>query len=204
MGTFEGLILLHTRQQKGPLLLINIKVRIKDVYLLFQYLLAGLPDSFKTLKQSLDANTSSDVYDKLEILERNEKEYDLSARAESANTADAGKPRNPRQKKRYTDKVQCFFCGEEHLRTKCELRELLTAMVSEFQISKAREEKRNKSKSKSSAPKTKALDKRTFVKGILPKTSQNKGKATNQRVLPRLRTLNSLLKSLPREMMMRN
>ncbi len=104
-----------------------------DKETLFQYLLAGLPDSFKILKQSLDANTSSDVYEKLEILERNEKEYDLSAKAESANIADTERhPQNHRLKKRSTDKIQCFFCGEEHLRSKCELRELLTTMVSEF------------------------------------------------------------------------
>jgi hypothetical protein len=44
-----------------------------------------LPDSFRILKQSLDANTTLDVYEKLEILERNEREYDLSAKAESPN-----------------------------------------------------------------------------------------------------------------------
>ncbi len=58
-------------------------------------MLARLPDLFKILKQLLDANTSSDIYDKLEILERNKKEYDLSTKAESANTANARKPRNP-------------------------------------------------------------------------------------------------------------
>jgi gag-polypeptide of LTR copia-type len=56
-----------------------------DKETLFQYLLAGLPDSFRILKQSLDANTTSDVYEKLEILERNEREYDLSVKAESPN-----------------------------------------------------------------------------------------------------------------------
>jgi hypothetical protein len=118
-----------------------------DLETLFQYLLAGLPDSFRTLKQSLDANTSSDVYDKLEILERNEREYDLSAKAESANIADTGKPQTHRPKKRSTDKIQCYFCGKEHLRSKCELRELLTAMVSDFQIKRAREARKTEKKS---------------------------------------------------------
>jgi hypothetical protein len=140
-----------------------------DLETLFQYLLAGLPDSFKTLKQSLDANTSSDVYDKLDILERNEKEYDLSAKAKSANVADTGKGKpnsqNHRYKRRHSDKVQCFFCGEEHLRSKCELRELLTAMVSEFQINKAREAKHDKRKNKSSTSKPKSSGKRASAKG---------------------------------------
>ncbi len=59
---------------------------------------------FRVLKQSLDANTSSDVYEKLEILERNKREYDLSTKAESANIANIGKEKLNPQNYRYKQK----------------------------------------------------------------------------------------------------
>ncbi|KAI1007786.1 hypothetical protein K3495_g436 [Podosphaera aphanis] len=44
---------------------------------LFEYLTSGLPSSFDTVLQFLDANPSQDICEKLDILERNEKRFDL-------------------------------------------------------------------------------------------------------------------------------
>lgn len=125
---------------------------------LFEYLLAGLPKSYMVIQQSLEGNTTANVYERLEILERSEGKYDLSAKvepAESAHSAYTGNRDLPRpagerhphsqksQSKRHNShKLQCHFCGQEHYRSKCELRECLVSMVSEFKLSKAKEKKR--------------------------------------------------------------
>jgi hypothetical protein len=111
---------------------------------LFEYLASGLPSSFNVILQSLEGNSTADIYDKLDILETSEKKYDLSAKAESAhpswigNKNSPGKPRSRQKGKDSRAKILCHFCEQEHYKNQCELRRLMTAMVSDFQLSKAR------------------------------------------------------------------
>ena len=117
---------------------------------LFEYLLAGLPDSYNVIQQSLEGNTTADVYERLEVLERSELKYSLSAKAETTESAHyAGKDKNTQKhqtKRRNSDEVKCHFCGLKHYRNQCELRGLITEMVSNFKLEKAREEKKSKEK----------------------------------------------------------
>jgi hypothetical protein len=111
---------------------------------LFEYLVNGLPSSFNVILQSLEGNSTADVFDKLDILETSEKKYDLGAKAESAHSSWTGKPRSRQRGKDSHAKVLCHFCEQEHYKNQCELRRLMTAMVSDFQLSKAREEDKHK------------------------------------------------------------
>jgi hypothetical protein len=129
---------------------------------LFEYLLAGLPESFNVIQQSFEGNTNIGVYEKLEILDNSERKYNLRAKtiSESAYPAYTGGKDVPRRpagalqpysrgdygRRRGSHKVLCHFCEQEHYKNKCELREHLTAMVSDFRLSRARKEKKSSSK----------------------------------------------------------
>jgi Reverse transcriptase (RNA-dependent DNA polymerase)/gag-polypeptide of LTR copia-type len=135
-----------------------------DESTLFEYLLAGLPESFNTIQQTIESSLIHDTYEKLEILERGERKYNLGANpAESAQAAQAtrdltrpaGQIKN-RGKRRDSHKIECYFCGQEHYRSKCELRDQLMIMMSEFKISK----------SKSKARETKRLFDKKHDKGL--------------------------------------
>ncbi|POS82871.1 hypothetical protein EPUL_003570 [Erysiphe pulchra] len=143
---------------------------------LLEYLLSGLHISFDNILQSLDASVSLDPYEKLEILERNEKKYDLSARAESAHPTItdkivSGRPKKCQIGKNSSNKMRCHFCEQEHVKNQCELRRLMMEMVSDFQTAKAREEeKRSKLSHKYRSKKTRAL---TAQKGSNSDSSAN-------------------------------
>ena len=66
-----------------------------DQATLFEYLLAGLPESFSTVQQSLEGNTTVNIYKKLEVLEQSKRKYKLSVvpepAPESANLASLDK-----------------------------------------------------------------------------------------------------------------
>ncbi|RKF83997.1 hypothetical protein GcM1_149004 [Golovinomyces cichoracearum] len=102
---------------------------------LLEYLLNSLPSSYNTILQTIDANPNQDVYEKLEILERNEKIFDLNANLEGVHAARAGDSQT---------KILCHFCEQDHLKNQCELRRILMAVISEFKISNARESETQK------------------------------------------------------------
>ena len=138
---------------------------------MLDYLMIGLPSQFDVTRQALDSNPNMKAYEKLEELRQVETQFGLSAKAESANVArDLDKKKDRKSKKDHTakehssDKVRCYFCGERHLRQKCELRTHLIDMVSDFQINKAKDEKRRKDERKSDRQFTDA-SKRKHYKG---------------------------------------
>jgi Reverse transcriptase (RNA-dependent DNA polymerase) len=158
-----------------------------DLSTLFEYLLAGLPESFNVIQQSFEGNTTADVYEKLEILERSERKYDLSAKVESSESAhpaytgskDLARPAGEMHSSSYkskghkdkgrrygSSKIQCHFCEQEHYRNKCELREHLMFTMSEFRLSKARKEKQSQKHSS-----TKSSSKAKHEKGLTADTS---------------------------------
>lgn len=146
-----------------------------DQATLFEYLLAGLPESFSTVQQSLEGNTTADVYEKLEVLERSERKYRLNVAPEptpeSANLASSDKAdqktksRRHKGRRRSSNTVHCHFCGQEHYKNQCELRQFLTQALADFQLSKARQEKKRNKRDNST--------KRSF------KTKRDKGLAAD-------------------------
>ncbi|KAI1006965.1 hypothetical protein K3495_g1255 [Podosphaera aphanis] len=59
-----------------------------------EYLLYGLVSAYNTVLQPLDANPSHDVYEKLEILERNEKRLYLNSKVDAAHVTRANNNNN--------------------------------------------------------------------------------------------------------------
>ncbi|KAI0990719.1 hypothetical protein K3495_g17468, partial [Podosphaera aphanis] len=49
-----------------------------------------------------------------------------------------GKPKSRQRGKDHRANVFCDFCEQEHYKNQCELRKLLTSVVSDFKLSKAR------------------------------------------------------------------
>lgn len=88
------------------------------------------------------------MYEKLEILERNQKRFDLNANLEGAYATRAGsrilgKPKSRRRGKDSQTRILCRFC-EQHLRDQCELRRLLMTVISGLKLSDAKENKYQK------------------------------------------------------------
>jgi hypothetical protein len=121
-----------------------------DEATLLDYLMAGLPENFNTTRQTLDSNPNLGVYNKLEILQKIETQYGLTAKAETETANIATKQSREKHRSRLPkDRIRCYFCGERHVRSKCELRTLLTAMVADFHLNKARSELKDQPKGRS-------------------------------------------------------
>ncbi|RKF80972.1 hypothetical protein GcM1_188034 [Golovinomyces cichoracearum] len=132
------------KRESNPSMAVNFT---KEV--LLEYFLNSLPLSHNTILQAIDANPNQDVYEKLEILERNEKIFDLNANLEGAHAARTGgripgKSKSRQRGKDSQTKILCHFFEQEHLKYQCELRRLLMAVISEFKISNARESETQK------------------------------------------------------------
>ena len=117
---------------------------------LFEYLLTSLPDSYNIIQQSLEGNTTTNIYKRLEVLEQSELKYSLSTKAKTTKSVYyTRKDKNTQkyQTKRYnSDKVKYYFYSLKYYRNQYKLQGLITNIVSNFKLEKVREEKKSKEK----------------------------------------------------------
>ena len=111
---------------RGKITITNLKLaETFSQETLFEYLLTGLPDSYNIIQQSLEGNTTTNVYKRLEVLKRSELKYSLSTKAKTTKSVHyTRKDKNAQkhQTKHYNlDEVKCHFCGLKHYRNQYEL-----------------------------------------------------------------------------------